>query len=206
MKTTKLLICAVALAAAFAAVQAQGQNFSATLVEITPGLPVTGTLDNGSYTPTNPAGVSHFTQFDAFCVDPLQNLSYGQTLVYEIQDPASLANSDKIARLVGGYLASSQTALHAAAVQWAIWEITTETLAGPSLLDGNVRISIPDSQDVAILGNQYLTNINNYTPVALTYLTNAEHQDVVTWNTIPEPGSAGLAVLSGLILLRRRRR
>ncbi len=206
MKTTKLLICAVALAAAFAAVQAQGQNLSATLVEINPGLPVTGTFDNGSYTPTNPAGLMRFTNFDAFCVEPLQPLSYGQTLVYQIQDPITLGNSDKIARLVGGYLASSQTALDAAAVQWAIWETTTETLRAPSLFDGNVRVSVPVSVSIAVVGNQYLANINNYAPVSLIYLTNSEHQDVVTWCPVPEPASSGLAALSTLILLRRRRR
>lgn len=205
MKTTKLLICAVAVSAAFAAVNAQAQNLSATLVEITPGLAVTGTLDNGSYTPTNPAGVLHFTQFDAFCVEPLQDLSYGQTLVYQIQDPVSLGNSEIISRLVGGYLSSSRTNADAAAVQWAIWETTNETLLAPSLLTGNVRISTPVSESTATLANQYLANINNFAPVTLTYLTSSTHQDVVTWNAVPEPASAGLAALSALILLRRRR-
>ena len=45
----------------------------------------------------------------------------------------------------------------------------------------------------------------NYSPVALTYLCNPTRQDVVTWNVVPEPTTAGLAALSGLLLLRRRR-
>ncbi|MEO8614545.1 MAG: hypothetical protein ABI600_05340 [Luteolibacter sp.] len=205
MKTTKLLICAMAIAAAVAAVKAQGQNFSATLVDIVPGLPVTGTLDNGSFTQQYPSGVMRFTDFDAFCVDPLQSISYGETLIYQIQDPISLVNYDKISRLVGGYLASSRSDQNAAAVQWAIWETTNETVNSPSLLDGNVRI-LPVSLDTATLANQYLANINTYSPVALTYLTNSTRQDVVTWNVVPEPGSAALAALSTLVLLRRRRR
>lgn len=205
MKTTKLLIRAVAVAAAFAAVNAKGQNLTATLSGILPGLSVNGTMDNGSFIQNYPSGVLDFTDFDAFCVEPTQDLSFGETLVYQIQSPLSLANSDTIARLVGGYLASSRSDQEAAAVQWAIWETTTESLLAPSLLDGNVRITTPVSQDTALLANQYLANINNYTPATLTYLTNGTRQDLVTWNTVPEPASAGLVALSGLILLRRRR-
>ncbi len=206
MKTTKLLICAVAVSAALAAVKAQGQNISATLVDIDPVLAVTGTVDNGSTNPTNPAGVLHFNEFSAFCVEPTQSISYGETLVYQVQDPSSLGNYDKISRLVGGYLESSKDAANAAAVQWAIWETTNETVSSPSLLDGNVRISTPISASTAILANQYLANINTYTPVAITYLSNPTRQDVVTWNVVPEPGTAGLAALSALLMLRRRRR
>mgnify|MGYP000057650813 CR=1 FL=1 len=206
MKTTKLLICAVATAAAFVAVAAQGQNFPATLVGVSPGLAVTGTVDNGSFTQEYPSGVMHFTDFDAFCVEPTQAVSFGETLVYQVQDPSSLGNYDKIARLVGGYLSSSQTAADAAAVQWAIWETTTETLSSPSLLDGNVRISTPVSQDTAALANLYLAKLDTFSPATLTYLTNPTRQDIVTWSTVPEPGSAGLAALSALMLLRRRRR
>lgn len=205
MKTTKLLMCTVAVAAAFAAVHAKGQNLSATLIEITPGLAVTGTTSGDSNIQTYPAGVLHFTQFDAFCVEPSQDLSYGQTLVYEIQDPSSLANSNTIARLIGGYLASGRTGQDAAAVQWAIWETTSELSVSKSLYDGNVKVITPASEATAILGNQYLSQASSYTPVALTYLTNSNHQDVVTWSCVPEPATAGLAALSGILLLRRRR-
>jgi hypothetical protein len=206
MKTTKLLICAVAVAAALAAVKAQGQTLTATLAGINPGAPVSGTFDNGSFVQDYPSGVLDFTDFDAFCVEPLETLSFGQTVVYQIQDPISLSNSETISRLVGGYLASSQTGLDAAAVQWAIWEVTAESLSGYSLLDGNVRITTPVSQDVADLANQYLANVSTYTPADLVYLTSDTHQDIVSWNVVPEPASAGLAALSGFLLLRRRRR
>ncbi len=205
MKITKLLIHSVAVATACAAMTAQAQNLTATLTGILPGLSVNGTLDNGSYIQDHSSGVLDFTDFDAFCVEPSQGLSFGETLIYQIQSPLSLANSDMIARLVGAYLASSRTDQEAAAVHWAIWETTTETLLAPSLLDGNVRITTPVNQDTALLANQYLANINNYTPATLTYLTNATRQDLVTWNVVPEPASAGLAALSGLLLLRRRR-
>ena len=68
----------------------------------------------------------------------------------------------------------------------------------PSLLDGNVRITIPVNQSTADLANQYLANVNSFAPVALTYLTNTGRQDVVTWNVVPEPGSLGLVAFSDL--------
>jgi hypothetical protein len=208
MKTTKLLFCAISVAAALAAGKADAQNLTATHIEIVPGLDVEGTLNDGAYVGNYRTGLMRFTEFDAFCVDPTEDLAYNETLVYQVQDIGLLANSDQIALLVGGYLASSKSDADAAAVQWAIWEITTEKnlLSPRSLVDGNVRISTPLDQATATLANQYLANMDSYTPVALTYLTNEGRQDVVTWNLVPEPGSAGLAALSAIFLLRRRRR
>ena len=211
MKTTTLLIGAVAASVAFAAVQAQGQNLTATLTGISPGLTLKGTWNDGGFVYDYPAGVMNYTDqasntdFSAFCVEPLQDISYGETLIYQFQSPLSLVNYDMVASLVGGYLASSGSDQDAAAVQWAIWEVTTEALLSASLFDGTIRIIGPAGEATATLANQYLANIKSYTPATLTYLRNDGRQDVVSWNVIPEPASAGLATLSGLLLLRRRR-
>ena len=203
MKTPKLLICAVAVVAAVAATKAQCQNLTTTLNGITPGLAVSGTFTNGTFLQI-PSGVMDFSEFDAFCVQPLEQAEFGETLVYQIQNPALLDDFRMISHLIGGYLASPRTNADAAAVQWAIWEVNADTTTTRSLLDGAVRISSA-SQDTAVLANQYLMNWNSYTPVALTYLKNEGRQDVVSWEVVPEPATAGLAALSGLLLLRRRR-
>lgn len=205
MKTPKLLIVIGALALAASKVNAQ--TLTATLATIDPSVGVTGTLNDGAFIQAYPSGVMDFTTFEAFCVEPLQEVGYGQTLIYQVQSSSSLTNSDTISRLVGGFLASSKNAQQAAAVQWAIWEVTNETTKAPSLTDGNVRITGGvDDQSIATLANQYLANINIYTPASITFLTNDTYQDVVTWNVVPEPASAGLVALSGLLVLRRRRR
>lgn len=205
MKTTKLLICAIAVVSAIAAAKAKGQNLPATLIGIKPGLAVTGTVDNGSFSQAYPSGVLEFTDFDAFCIEPTQGISYNETLIYQIQNPLSLTNSDLIARVIGGYLNSSQSDQEAAAAQWAIWEITTENLTSYSLSSGNVQISQIENQNIILLANQYLAQANNFSPANVTFLSSPDRQDVVTWNMIPEPASAGLLALSSLLLLRRRR-
>jgi uncharacterized protein (TIGR03382 family) len=205
MKTTKLLICAISVAAAVAASKAVSQTLPATLIEISPALLVNGTVNDGGYTGDFYTGLMRFDTFDGFCVEPAESLSYGESLVYQIQDPGLLANADTVARLVTAYLASPQTADHAAAVQWAIWEMTTEILSSPSLTAGNVRITLPAGDLTATLANQYLATAGSFAPANLTYLTNTGRQDVITWTPIPEPGTAALAALSALLLVRRRR-
>ncbi len=211
MKITKLLICTVAALIGAATLSARAQSLSATLDGISPGLTNNGTW-NGSFFFDYPAGVMNFTgdfNFSAFCVQPLEDIDFGETLVYDIQNPLSLTNADVVARLVGAYLSSDLSDQTAAAVQWAIWEMTTETSLVKTLSSGSVMITDPATNATAILADQYLTNLTNnptfYPSVALTYLTNPTRQDVVTWNVVPEPTTAGLAVISGLLLLRRRR-
>ena len=206
--TTKLLLCAVGFASFIVTEKAQSQTLVTQFIEISPNVPVNGSVD-GSFFQDYPSGPALFSDFQAFCVEPSQSLSYGQTVTYDVQDPANLANSLAIAKLVGGYLASGQSALDGAAVQWAIWEIVAELSPTKSLTEGNVVLtganpSNPNGDAVALLGNQYLSNLDSYAPASLVYYTNADSQDVVTW-VIPEPATAGLAALSALMLFRRRR-
>lgn len=205
MKTTKLLICAISIAAAVAAARAGAQSLPATLIDFSPVMSVNGTINDGGFIQDYPSGVMRFTEFEAFCVDPTEDISFGESLVYQIQDISLLTNYSTVAKLVGGYLASAKTNEDAAAVQWAIWETTTETLSSTaSLLDGNVRITSL-SQPTADLANQYLANVDNFAPANLIYLTHDGRQDVVSWNVIPEPGSLVLTAFSAVLLLRRRR-
>ena len=217
MKTTKLLICAISVAAAAAASQAQAQNLSTELLGFSPTRQVMGTI-NGSADPGQEytSGVMNYqdftnaTFFDAFCVQPSVSMSINDTPTYLIQDISLLPNSYQISLLVDLYLGSTQTDEDAAAIQWAIWEITNETtLPTYSLLDGNVQVYSPTGQaaaaDVYLTSMQALADVNTVPTVSLVYLTSDTYQNVVSWNAVPEPGTAGLMALSALCFFRRRR-
>jgi hypothetical protein len=207
---TKHLLCAVGAAAALMLQSAHSQTLTVDFVEINPNVAVNGAFyGTGSFTEIA-SGIVKFETFDAFCAEPFQSLADGISVVYDIQDPATLTNSGTVASLIGGYLASGRTNLDAAAVQWAIWEVVAETSGTFSLSSGNILIGAntagsPNSSDVAALASQYLANVGSYTPANLTYLTNSTYQNVVTWQVIPEPSTVGLLGLSALVLIRRRR-
>ncbi|MDP4625898.1 MAG: hypothetical protein NWT08_12255 [Akkermansiaceae bacterium] len=207
MKTNTIIWCAALAAATLCPGIAAGQSISTTFNSASPSLVVNGRLlSSASYSNYN-SGVMNFDNvtFDAFCVDPFQSISSNQSLTYQIQDISTLQNSAIISRLVGGFLASSQNASQAAAVQWAIWEVLAETSTSYSLSNGAVKISSTSSA-TRDLANTYLANQASFTGVQLTYLTNSKSQDMVTWQVVPEPTSAALCAISSLLLLRRRRK
>ncbi|MGD9419984.1 MAG: PEP-CTERM sorting domain-containing protein [Verrucomicrobiota bacterium JB025] len=218
MNSKHLISKTLAVFTAAGATQAMAQNIEVNFINHSIYENVNGTTDNGGYEQSWPSGVMDFTvvssgdSFDAFCVEPSQGISYGETLIYEVQDPSSLSNYDTIARLVGGYLASSQTDLEAAATYWALMEVTAETGATYSLTAGSVQITelaTPLNQEVADLADSYLANVGSYTAAEIVYLSNATRQDVVVFGdgvtSVPEPSAIALVALSGLALLGRRR-
>ncbi|MFT3991067.1 MAG: PEP-CTERM sorting domain-containing protein [Luteolibacter sp.] len=215
MKMSQRCLRALFVALPLFAAQVYAQSLEWTFDGESPFLPVYGTINGSSNIQENPAGVMNFTEvstgnsFQAFCVEPAVLMSYGDTVTYGIADISELQNSEIIAKLISVYLNSSQGDLDAAAVQWAIWEITNEAASSKSLTEdsGNVYIT-SDSESVALLANEYLAAASNFTgtPVTLTYLTSDEGQNIVTWQVVPEPGSALLIGLSGVVLLSRRRR
>ncbi|MFD0895703.1 PEP-CTERM sorting domain-containing protein [Luteolibacter ambystomatis] len=199
---TKLLLGVAAIALALVSGRVNAQTLQAHLIDANPQVLVNVTFDgNPAHGELQNAGQLNFDFGPAFCVEPLAGLSYGENLVYNIQNPLSLTQYDTISRLVGGYLASGQTNVDAAGVQAAIWEIVMGD--NGSLSSGNVRLL--DSPAVVAAANNYLANVNTYTPVALTYLTNDTRQDVVTWAVVPEPSSVLLIGLASVGLLRRKR-
>lgn len=208
---SKLLLCAVGFASFLFTEKAQSQSLTVNFVEIGSHIPVNGSV-NGSHFFDYPSGVSVFQEFQAFCVEPLQDISYGEAVTYDVQDVSNLNNSLLVAKLIGAYLASDQTAQDAAAVQWAIWEVVADLSGTSSLSNGNVVIGTdspinPHGTTIAALGNQYLERMlrEEFDPVTLTYLHSDTRQDVITWGVIPEPATAGLAALSALLFFRRRR-
>ncbi|MEP2775905.1 MAG: PEP-CTERM sorting domain-containing protein [Luteolibacter sp.] len=207
MKTNTIIWCAALAATSLCPGLAGGQTIDTTFNNVAPSLIIKGRFVSGATYKSYNSGVMNFKDvtFDAFCVDPWQTISSNQALTYQIQDISTLKNAAIISRLVGGFLASTQSASEAAAVQWAIWEVLAETSSSFTLSSGDVKIDSVNSA-TRDLANTYLANQASFTGVQLTYLTNSKSQDMVTWQVVPEPTSAALCALSSIFLLRRRRK
>ncbi len=193
------------IACAVVASSATAQTLETSFVGLTTDLPLDGSFDGGASVYNIHSGVMNFDGFQAFCFEPWQPVNPGEPLIYQVQDSQSLVNSEVISRLIGGYLASEQTAEDATAVQWAIWEMVVDSTLPSSLDSGSVKITDLAGQNTINLANSYIANQQNFAPANLTFLTNSIRQDVVTWNAIPEPSSALLGALGALALLRRKR-
>lgn len=213
----KALLCIGAVAYTLAAFTANGQSIEVKLISIDPSLTVNGTFDDGKTTRNYSSGVLQFTttslpsnlDFEAFCVEPSATIAVGQTLTYEVTSTSQLTNSEKVAKLVGGYLGSSKTKEDAAAFQWAIWEVTAENKKSFNLSNGNVRITSSGTNlATQELGNKYLAQIDSFSSADIAYLTNSKFQNMVGFKAgtaVPEPSTFGLAALAGVLLLRRKR-
>lgn len=199
------------LAAAVLAVLAPTKTITEIFNTVNPDANIKGTFDNSTLNPYS-SSVANFTStaglFDAFCAEPLQPINFGETLVYQLQSPFSLTKADQVARLVTAYLAYSQTLSEAAATQWAIWEVSNETLLALLLFNGNTSITTPTFASTQVLADQHLANIYNFAPGTIVHLANVDRQDfnvrIPALVAIPEPTSLLLCTISGLGLLRRR--
>lgn len=202
---TNLLFCAFSLAL-LGCSKSTAQTLTLTLDDISPALDVNGSFDGGANYQNKFSGVMNFTPtLEAFCVEPLASMSYGDVFTYSAAPVAELPQHDQIGRLLGAYSLSAKSAEDAAAVQWAIWEVLTETSGTVSLGTGSTRIHRDSVPAVANLANQYLAEINNVTSAGFMYLRSDQGQDIVT--IIPEPGGWLLAGISafGWAVSRRRK-
>jgi hypothetical protein len=107
---------------------------------------------------------------------------------------------------MGGYLASSKTALDAAGAQWAIWEIIGDGINSPSLSSGSIRLADSGNTAIAVANRaqDYLNNLSSFPSATFIYGTNPTRQDIVFM--VPETSGALLGALGALSLLVRRRR
>ena len=202
MKSHPLLSWYGILAAAVVcAASASAQSLTATFTGVNPGVTSSGTITGSSFSNIS-AGVMDFSDFNAFCIEPQQFISNGETLVYQVQSSSTLASAGAVGRILGGFLLSDQSANQAAAAQWAIWEVLVDPSPN-SLTSGDVKMA---SGTVRSLATTYLNNLGSYPYVDFQVLTNPTRQDmIVIPNAIPEPGTTVLMALSAIGLLRRRR-
>jgi hypothetical protein len=196
----KYICCITVLATLATTASTNAQDLSAKYLGIDPGSSVKGTFDGTNFRFVQ-SGLVQFEGFEAFCIEPTQGISIGEVVDYDIAFSYSAPDvTESIAKLVGNYYSSGQTANEAAATQWAIWEVVIDGTTGSSLFTGNTRV---DNAGIGGLANSYLSQLPTLPVADVEFLTNPKRQDMV--RLVPEPASASLFALASLLLFRRRR-
>jgi len=191
-----LLVTAFALIATTASPAA---TISATLASIYPTSTTQGTFTGGPLSSVY-SGALTFTsnsvgEFLAFCVEPEQSISIGQTITYSVSSP----NQVELAQVMAVYVASSRDALNSQGAQWAIWELLNDSTI--DLSAGNVRLA---SGAVKNMTQSYLNTYSSYAPLEnVLRLSSSNRQDMIA--IIPEPTVTLLGSIGLFGLIRRRR-
>lgn len=171
-----------------------------------------GDADNvtgGLFRLTGDDGVNPPFDFEAFCFEFAQ--FFTPDLTYDmasISDPGVLARVDA---LYTNAFASVLDALSAAAFQFALWEISVDTVL--DLDAGDFQLVSSDDAAMKPLAASYLANIQSGAWVGggsdiYTLLTHPTSQDLLTVTHVPLPTSVLLlgGALAGLGLVGARRR
>lgn len=190
---------------------ASAQTITTTFTSSDPREIVNGTFDGGTTVNDKVSGVLNFNNVDfvAFCAEPLQNITPGQTIDYTVSPLTDLTNVTSVAKVITAFRASSMDNIQAAGAQWAIWELVGETAGAFDTDSGTIAITSPfiDTVDAQVrdAAKNYLVTFDNFAASDVTFLTNPTVQNMITWTAVPEPSSALLSGLGVLALIRRRR-
>ncbi len=159
--------------------------------------------------------------FYSFCIEPREFVTPGNTYTYNFDTlehgatnigGMGAGKADLMRELFGRYypvIGAPIDALHASAMQIAIWEIVRENSGTLNVSTGNTQFRNPQDPATVALAQSYLSSLDGSGPRAsdLYALTAVGVQDIIVQAT-PEPVTflcAGTALI-GLALIRRRRR
>jgi hypothetical protein len=146
------------------------------------------------------------TQYDAFCVDA--DHYEGNEQVVE-RSVTSLHNGQKIAYVYETYVPSIHTAVDAAAVGVAIWELLYENRES-TFIASTGRFYITGNNPVRDAANNLLRDLpDTYEPTTnLVVLDAANHQDmlITSSNPVPEPATMVLILAAVPLVICRCRR
>lgn len=188
-------------------------------------------LRTGGTSPIQLQGGTTLSDFLAFCIEPQQIITQGQSITYNVVPLSQAANNvggigavkaGQIRELFGRFgtanVLGTMTSTTAAALQVAVWEISRETAGNPlNLSSGNVFFN-PSSNSAAFnLAQGWLNQIDGTGPKAWNLVAlqngimgNAGNgtQDLVAFGAVPEPASWAMLItgfgLTGASLRRRR--
>jgi hypothetical protein len=223
---------ALAIAAALAGFNLQASTVIATFNNELTSESITRDVGDGAGPIVTTTGMFSFTRtggtlvgsptgtFDAFCTEPREFVTPGDTYTYDFSDLSAgatniggmgVAKATLIDELFGRYypvIGAPIDAEHASALQIAIWEIVRENSGTLDVYHGNVVFSNPQDPDALNLAQSYVQSLDGTGPhlTNLYALTAIGVQDVIV--QIPEPVEAfatGLALIAIALIARARR-
>ena len=205
-------VAAIALAGPAAAIKVNVIDFKFNPIDaaVTGGPDYTGAA--GQFT-----GMLDGTSFAAFCIELTQSFNFGADYDYAAVPGASVFTAQKLddlSRLLTGTMGFVTDAATSAALQAAIWEVIYQSGDAYDLFGGSFQAVPGNSGDAAAQAafnsvNSVLQNLGAYAAnYQVNLLVNAEQQDFIIVQEIPEPGTwamlfAGLGVL-GAVARRRK--
>ncbi len=185
----------------------------------------------GGTSPIELLGGMTLGEFVAFCLEPQQIITQGQSVTYNVVPLAQAANNiggigaakAKLVRELFGRFApngglAGMSSTQAAALQIATWEIARETPGNPlNLASGNIFFNAASNNAAYSLANNYLSQLDGTGPMARNAVAlqngimgNAGNgtQDLIAFGAVPEPTSWAMLIagfgLTGASLRRRR--
>lgn len=187
---------------------AQASTIDAKVVDLVAYGTVQMSLDSGSHWAGEYAGIISMkriggdsplelepdvTNFVTFCIEPREGIYLGGEYTWEVEDLAEgttsmngmgAAKADLIRELIGREYVTfggPLTALRAAAIQIAIWEIVEENSATLSVTTGNVRYRNESIAGMLDLAQSMLSALDGLGPKAMNLyaLTNEGSQDLL---------------------------
>jgi hypothetical protein len=168
--------------------------------------------------------LNYFTTFYAFCLEPREFVSEGNTYTYDwsaLEQGATniggigTTKANLIRELLARWnpvLGTGLTSVQAAGIQIAIWEIVRETSGTLNVTTGTTRFRDPTYDEELTTAQSYLSSLTGLPNAPrlqnLYALTAIGSQDLlVQYTGTPEPGYSVLAglLLAGVPLYRRLR-
>ncbi|MCE5327427.1 MAG: PEP-CTERM sorting domain-containing protein [Planctomycetaceae bacterium] len=202
ISTTHAVVCAAVISLIGMQASAAVMTYSGEALSAQFKINCTGTLANGQTVAAGQMKINYLGEdLLGYCVD-LDH--YSATTEVTERSASTLTNGWMVAYLFNTYAPAVATAVDAAALQTALWEVINETGSVFNVTSGHFFIT--NNASVATAANNLLASIPaSYSPsVWPIVLDSVDKQDILIQGRIPEPATISMLLLGSLGVFMRR--